>query len=150
MKIHIILEGKLRKSRALNWFNEYQKRLSGYTPLELSEWSTPSVAKEERFFNTLKPGDRLVALDVNGRSFDSIELAKYFDELAVNYRTLYIFLGEANGHSETVLKYVKEKWSLSALTMSYEVALIVIAEQLYRNMTIRTGHPYHKRGGCSI
>jgi 23S rRNA (pseudouridine1915-N3)-methyltransferase len=108
------------------------------------EWGTPSITREERFFNALKPTDRIVALDAGGRTFDSVELAGYFDELTASCRNLYLFLGEAEGHSETVLKYVKERWSLSALTMSYEVTLVVIAEQLYRNMTIRTGHPYHK------
>ncbi|MDR2885114.1 MAG: 23S rRNA (pseudouridine(1915)-N(3))-methyltransferase RlmH [Deferribacteraceae bacterium] len=144
MKVQVILEGKLRKSRALEWIGEYQKRLSGSMPLEIVEWGAPQAAREERFFNSIKAGDRLVALDAGGKIFDTLELADYFKELTEQCRTLYIFVGEAEGHSETVLKHVKERWSLSRLTMSYEVALVVIAEQLYRNMTIRTGHPYHK------
>jgi 23S rRNA (pseudouridine1915-N3)-methyltransferase len=143
VKVQIILEGKLRKSRAIEWIGEYQKRLASVMPLELVEWSS-QAGREEKFFNSIKPGDRLVALDDKGKMFNTFELVDYFKELTECCRTLYLFVGEAEGHSEMVQKHVKERWSLSPLTMSYEVALVVIAEQLYRNMTIRTGHPYHK------
>ncbi len=144
MKVQIILQGKVKNKRTTAWIEDYQKRLANHTPLELVEWGAPQQSREERFFNSLKPGDRTVALDEGGKSFTTRGFAKYLEELLPVCRTLYLFVGEATGHSDTVLKHVTERWSLSNMTMSYEIALVVLAEQLYRCMTIRTGHPYHK------
>lgn len=126
------------------WIEEYQKRLTNFIPIEVVMWGVPRQSREERFFSSLGRGDKLAALDEKGRSFSTRGLAEYLEELLPVCRTLYLFVGEANGHSDTVLKHVKERWSLSDMTMSYEIALIVLAEQLYRCMTIMTGHPYHK------
>lgn len=145
MNIQIILQGKIRHKWTASWIEEYQKRLSRQTPLEIVEWGGRSTAKEEKFFDSVKPGDRLIALDEGGKRFNnSLELSKYIEELIPFCKKLYLFVGEAEGHSELVLSKVSERWSLSGLTMSYEIALIVLTEQLYRCMTIRTGHPYHK------
>jgi 23S rRNA (pseudouridine1915-N3)-methyltransferase len=144
MRINIVLQGKVRHKWTISWIEEYQKRLSAQTPLELIEWTSRSSMREKQFFGKLAPSDKLVALDAGGRCFDSESLAAYIGELIPNYRNLYLFVGEASGHSETVLQNVNERWSLSGLTMSYEIALVVLAEQLYRSMTIRTHHPYHK------
>ncbi|MDR2869385.1 MAG: 23S rRNA (pseudouridine(1915)-N(3))-methyltransferase RlmH [Deferribacteraceae bacterium] len=138
------MQGKIRRNWTALWIAEYQKRLSNQTPLEVIEWGSRAAAREEKFFSKLQPGDRLVALDEGGRTFDSAGLAEYIGSMIPNHRNLYLFVGEAYGHSEVVLRNVSETWSLSGLTMSYEVALVVLAEQLYRSMTIRTGHPYHK------
>lgn len=144
MKINIVLEGKIRRSWTSSWIQEYRKRLSGFTPLEIIEWGS-AKGREERFFQSVKPTDRLVALDEHGRLFkDSRAFAEHMENIMTDCKTLYIFVGEAGGHSQTVLENVKERWSLSGLTMSYEAALIVLAEQLYRSMTIITAHPYHK------
>ena len=144
MHIKIVLQGKIRRPWTVSWIEEYQKRLSNQTPLEIIEWGSPSKSKEEKFFASIKPGDRLIALDEGGKEFDSKSLAACIGEMIPQCRNLYLFVGEAFGHSQTVLDNVKERWSLSGLTMSYEIALIVLVEQLYRGMTIRTGHPYHK------
>ena len=144
MKVRIILQGKAKDKRAAAWIKEYQKRLAHYMPLEVIKWGIPKQDRDERFFAGLTPSDKAVALDEGGKRFTTSGLAEYLGELEQVCRVLYIFIGEAAGHSHTVLKYVTERWSLSGMTMSYEIALLVLAEQLYRCMTVRTGHPYHK------
>lgn len=144
MKITLVIEGKIRNKKALEWMQIYQKRMVGHSPLDIVEWGTSHKAREEKFFSTIKGDSKLVMLDEGGKSFSSRSLAGYLEEVGSSYRNLYLFVGEAAGHSSTVLSNVKEKWSLSELTMSYEIALVVLCEQLYRSMTIQTGHPYHK------
>jgi len=144
MKVQIILQSKVRDRRTIAWVEEYQKRLANYMPLEIISWSVLQQKREDRFFNSLNPNDKIVALDEGGKNFTTRSLAEYLGELQPLCRTLYLFMGKAAGHSDAVLKYASERWSLSSMTMSYEIALIVLVEQLYRCMTIRTGHPYHK------
>ena len=113
-------------------------------PLEVVKWGISQNSREERFFSNLNPCDKIVALDEGGKSFTTRGLAEYLKALLPACRNLYLFVGEATGHSDMVLKYAAERWALSNMTMSYEIALIVIVEQLYRCMTIINGHPYHK------
>jgi len=113
-------------------------------PLEIVSWGVLQQKREDRFFNSLNSNDKIVALDERGRNFTTRDLAEYLEELQPVCRVLYLFIGKADGHSDVVLKHAAERWSLSNMTMSYEIALIVLAEQLYRCMTIGIGHPYHK------
>ncbi len=144
MNITIVLEGKCRDSYVLSRIKEYSKRLAGQMPLSFVEWGSANKAREERFFKSLKPGDKVVSLDAEGTMFDSIAFADNLNRLAQSSRGLYLFVGEAGGHSETVKANAIESWSLSNLTMSYEISLLVLAEQIYRAATIISGHPYHK------
>jgi 23S rRNA (pseudouridine1915-N3)-methyltransferase len=144
MNITVILEGKCRDSYVLSRIGEYQKRLAGQMPLDFVEWGSTNRAKEERFFKSLKPNDRLVSLDAHGKRFDSLAFAENLKKFNESSRSLYLFVGEAEGHSEIVKANVQESWSLTELTMSYEIALLVLAEQIYRAATIIAGHPYHK------
>ena len=144
MKITLVVEGRIRSGRAQEWIETYQKRLEGQMPLSIIQWGSTHKQKESKFFASLKPDEMTAALDENGKSFKSTEFAAHLGELRTVYRQLYLFLGEAEGHSDTVLENVREKWSLSPMTMSYEVTLVMVCEQLYRALTILTGHPYHK------
>jgi 23S rRNA (pseudouridine1915-N3)-methyltransferase len=138
----VILEGKCRSAEVIRRFNEYAERLSG--ALSLVEWGSRKKDKQEKFFKTLSADSFTVSLDAAGIKMDSPAFAKRISEIEKICRRLYIFVGEAEGHSETVISQTKESWSLSELTFPYEIALIVLSEQLYRASTINSRHPYHK------
>lgn len=53
-------------------------------------------------------------------------------------------LPKAEGHLEAVRKGADLLLSLSPLTLQHELALLVLLEQLYRLLTLRAGHPYHR------
>jgi 23S rRNA (pseudouridine1915-N3)-methyltransferase len=138
----VILEGKNRGGAAWDWFNEYARRLSG--ALSLLEWSGRKKERQEKFFSSLPADAFTVALDAKGLKMNSISFSERLAGIEKSYRRLYFFIGEAEGHSETVISGVKEMWSLSELTFPYEVALVVLSEQIYRAVSIRNNHPYHK------
>ncbi|MDR2400081.1 MAG: 23S rRNA (pseudouridine(1915)-N(3))-methyltransferase RlmH [Deferribacteraceae bacterium] len=138
----VILEGKSRNAEAVRWFNEYARRLSG--ALTLAEWGGRKKERQEKFFNSLPQDALVVSLDAAGVKMNSSAFAKRLYELEKLYHKLYIFIGEAEGHSETVLLRARECWSLSELTFPYDIALIVLSEQIYRAGAIRSNHPYHK------
>ncbi|WP_172958611.1 23S rRNA (pseudouridine(1915)-N(3))-methyltransferase RlmH, partial [Thermus scotoductus] len=52
--------------------------------------------------------------------------------------------GGAEGYSEGVREGADLLLSLSPLTLQHELALLVLMEQLYRILTLRAGHPYHR------
>lgn len=53
-------------------------------------------------------------------------------------------VGGAEGHPEAVREEADLLLSLSPLTLQHELALLVLMEQLYRVLTLRAGHPYHR------
>ncbi len=59
-------------------------------------------------------------------------------------KNITFVIGEATGLSKQARETVSEFISLSDMTFSYKLSLMVMAEQIYRAVTIITGHPYHK------
>jgi 23S rRNA (pseudouridine1915-N3)-methyltransferase len=142
--IRVVLEGKCRNAGVRMWFNKYADRFSRRFTLELVEWRTSPKARGERFLTELKHTDSVILLDALGKEFDSLVFADRLLELSDKYSVLYLLVGEANGHMDALLSKGFEKWSLSRLTFSYELTLMVLAEQIYRASAILDGHPYHK------
>jgi 23S rRNA (pseudouridine1915-N3)-methyltransferase len=84
----------------------------------------------------------VVALDRSGGLLDSEELARMLERWANPAATFLV--GGPLGLHRTVLEGSDRAWSLSPLTFPHEIARALVAEQLYRAVTILRGVPYHK------
>jgi len=84
----------------------------------------------------------LIALDLGGRSLSSEELARRLEGWAVPRAQLLV--GGPLGHHSSLLRAAGHVWSLSPLTFPHELVRVILAEQLYRALTILRGLPYHK------
>ncbi len=81
-----------------------------------------------------------IALDVNGKQCDSFEFSKIFDnEININF-----FIGGAYGFNKEFLSKTQKVISLSNLTYAHKIAKVVLYEQIYRGLCIKSNHPYHK------
>jgi 23S rRNA (pseudouridine1915-N3)-methyltransferase len=81
-----------------------------------------------------------IALDVEGKSCDSFEFSKIFDnEININF-----FIGGAYGFDKEFLDKTQKIISLSTLTYAHKIAKVVLYEQIYRGLCIGSNHPYHK------
>jgi len=88
---------------------------------------------------------RTVLLDERGSSFTSVELARHVARLEQRGDSrMVLLLGAADGVEPRLRAQVDECWSLSPLTLSHELALVVLLEQLYRLTSLAQGHPYHR------
>lgn len=142
MNVKIIVEGKIRDKAAEQFVAEYTKRLSPFFNMEIIE-----TGESGRYFDKYikNPGSEFfIGLDVFGRKFDSIAFASWFDEKRLASKNMNFIIGEAEGLSDKARSIIGEYVSLSDMIFSYRVSLMVVAEQIYRAMTIITGHPYHK------
>ena len=84
----------------------------------------------------------LVALHAAGRALRSEELAARLERDTASCTTFVI--GGPLGLHETLLHRVGWLWSMSPLTFPHEIVRALVAEQLYRAVTILRGLPYHK------
>lgn len=90
-------------------------------------------------------GATLVALDEGGTNLDSRafseRIGKWRDDGAAD---IVLALGGADGHGEAILKKAALRLALGAMTWPHQLARLMLAEQLYRTVTILSGHPYHR------
>ncbi len=88
----------------------------------------------------------IVALDERGKMQSSIEFSDWLSKLMrQGLNRVTVCLGGASGLSRKVVENSSEQLSVSGYTLNHQLALLVIAEQLYRGLTILFGEPYHKK-----
>jgi 23S rRNA (pseudouridine1915-N3)-methyltransferase len=92
------------------------------------------------------PGDAvLIALDEHGSSIDSPALAARFRNWRDGGKSdLVIAIGGPDGLGKAVLARAELRLAFGAMTWPHQLVRIMLAEQLYRVVTILTGHPYHR------
>src|SRR5262245_31605134 len=81
---------------------------------------------------------RLIALDARGKDLTTKQFAALLEE------PVTFLIGGADGLDPEIKARAALLLRLSALTLPHALAQVVLAEQLYRAATLRTGHPYHR------
>lgn len=142
MRLQLLMIGKTRRPEMCAIIEDYANRIRRSCPIEILE-----VRDAEAALKKLE-ADRAatpILLDAGGRSMDSDDFAKWLGELRDRGTRQVIFIcGNADGFPESLRQRVAQKLSLSAVTLSHELARVVLAEQLYRAFAILSGSPYPK------
>lgn len=159
MKITILCVGKVKEKFYRDAIGEYQKRLSRYCKLEIVEVTdekTPDGASEtvenqikekegNRILSKIREEDYVIALAIDGKMQDSVELSKNIQQLGVRGKSSIVFvIGGSLGLSKDVLKRADEKLSFSKMTFPHQLMRVILLEQVYRSYRIMNGEPYHK------
>jgi 23S rRNA (pseudouridine1915-N3)-methyltransferase len=152
MRIRFIWPGKTRDEHLRALVNEYLKRLSRFARCQVVE-VRENVASDRgrvektarRILQAIPEASRVVLLDLNGRELSSEDLAKQIARWENDsIKELTIVIGGPDGLGAEVAARAKEKWRLSRLTLTHEMARVVVVEQLYRAYTINHGLPYQR------
>ena len=114
----------------------YGERIRRYAPLELL------FVREAKELRPKAEGHRKIVLDERGRLFTTEGLYRFL--LGLEGERVAFLVGGAEGHPEALRKEADLLLALSPLTLQHELALLVLLEQLYRILTLRAGHPYHR------
>ena len=85
-----------------------------------------------------------VALDERGTLLSTMDLARQLARWREAGRDVAFMVGSADGLAESLRKSAHLAWSLSPLTLPHGLARVVLAEQLYRAVSILHNHPYHR------
>jgi len=101
-------------------------------------------AEGDRLLAKLKPAERVVLLDEQGRQFTSRELAGLLEDWQSGGDDLAFVIGGPDGVSDAIRERAALTWSLSTLTLPHGLARILFVEQLYRAWSLSAGHPYHR------
>jgi 23S rRNA (pseudouridine1915-N3)-methyltransferase len=153
MKVRIVAAG----TRLPAWMNagyqEYSRRMPPESPLTLHEVEVQRTgggveravkAEGERMLALVPAGTFVVALDVLGRPLDTPALAQWWARRLQDGRDLAFLIGGPEGLAPACVARADERISLSKLTLPHGLARVVLAEALYRAVTLLKGHPYHR------
>ena len=155
MKIYFWSVGKAHESYVKEGIEMFTKRVSHYYPVEwkifpsaknAAQLSEEEIKKAEGIsvLNSLQNDDILIALDENGKQWNSLELAAFIQQKANESAKNIIFLiGGAYGLHPDILKRCNYKWSLSKLVFSHQLVRLILSEQIYRSCTIIRNEKYH-------
>lgn len=150
--IKLICIGKIKEKYLKDAINEYQKRLTRYTKLDIVELidlnyeDINKVKKEEgeNILKHLKESDNVVILDINGQELSSVELTKKLCNIEQVNSNLVFIIGGSYGLSEEVKKRANYSISFSKLTFPHQLFRVMLLEQIYRTYKIRNNENYHK------
>ncbi len=101
-------------------------------------------AEARKLLTALRPDEWVVALDEHGTQMSTRELADWLDGRMREGRDLAFLIGGPDGFAAEVLERSDVSLSLSRLTLPHALVRVVLAEQLYRAMSILNHHPYHR------
>ena len=142
MRLQLFLIGKTRRPEMCAIIDDYVNRIRRWCPIEILEVRDAEAALKKLDANRAATA---ILLDAGGRAIDSHGFAKWLGELRDRGTREVIFVcGNADGFPESLRERVKQKLSLSTMTLSHELARVVLSEQLYRAFAILSGSPYPK------
>lgn len=135
MKITVWISGTVSDADLAASIRHYIDRLP-------KQWHT-----EIRIYTNLETvfsHENVVILDQRGVMQTSEGVAAYIENNLRMSIDISIVIGPADGIPSNLRTQAKQSWALSGCVLQHDVALLVLAEQLYRAHTIISGHPYHR------
>jgi 23S rRNA (pseudouridine1915-N3)-methyltransferase len=135
-------------------FDVYARRMPRETPLILKEIRPEPAggvpadrvrdAEAQRLRNSLPAGCRVVALDEHGQSLRTDAFAARIEGWSHAGQDVAFLIGGAEGLDSSLKQSAHLMLSLSAMTLPHQLVRVVLAEQLYRAVSLLRNHPYHR------
>lgn len=156
MKIKIIALGKIKEKFLKDGIDEFLKRLTPYTSVEIIELSPIEIKDEnltekileqegEKILTHIKPQSYVITLEIQGKMLSSEDFAQKIEELTNDGIGEIIFvIGSSCGISKTVSTRANFKLSMSKMTFLHQFARLLLVEQIYRAFKIIKKETYHK------
>lgn len=155
MRARLISVGERMPAWVADGFAEYVKRLSRELPLELVELRLGERGKGRDLARALEDegsamlaaiprGAHVVALDGRGKPWSSEDLATQLAAWRMGGRDLCFLIGGPDGLAAAALARAEQRFSLGALTLPHMLVRLILAEQLYRAVSLLGNHPYHR------
>lgn len=155
--INIVCVGKIKEAYLKDAINEYSKRLSKYSILNIIE------IPDEKLPNTLNDkltqniksieGEKILSqikdsyvfcLDLKGKQCSSEDFATKISNITLNNSKITFIIGGTLGLSENVLSNSNELISFSKMTFPHQLIRVFLLEQIFRSFKIINNETYHR------
>lgn len=157
--IKIVAVGKIKEKALQNCIDEYKKRITAFSKIEIIEVSDESIpanhsekqdmlikeAEGDKILSKIKEKDFVILLDLAGKNYSSEVFAKQLERIMTYESSQIVFvIGGSLGLSQKVIQRANMRWKLSDCTFPHQLCRLILCEQIYRAFTILNHLPYHK------
>jgi 23S rRNA (pseudouridine1915-N3)-methyltransferase len=155
MRLNLLCVGRLTLPYINDGCAEFAERLKRYLPLSITEIKEHKTGRKQDLKSIIATegknleqripmGTFVIALDQRGKSMGSEQLAELMnDHMVRSIPEWTLLVGGPYGLSENLRKRADLVLSLSAMTLTHQMARLLLLEQLYRCCTIIRNEPYH-------
>ena len=150
--IKIITVGQLKEKYLKEAVEEYKKRLSKYTNLEIIEIKDEGLVEEkkaielegEKINKYLDNKDYIITLEIEGKQMSSVEFSEKLERIQIENSNIVFIIGGSYGLSNSIKDKSNLKLSFSKMTFPHQLFRVILLEQIYRSFKIMNNEKYHK------
>ena len=150
--IKIITIGSIKENYLKDAIEEYKKRLSKYTNLEIIELKDEGLVEEEkakkieaeRIEKHLNEKDYIITLEIEGKEYTSEEFAERIRNIQIENSNITFIIGGSYGLADTIKHKANMHLSFSKMTFPHQLFRVILLEQIYRAFKINNNESYHK------
>ena len=150
--IKIICVGKIKEKFFKEAIEEYQKRLTKYTKINIIEVEDININNEELIkqkekeliLKHIDKKDYVITLEIEGKQLSSTELSKKIEEIEQINSNITFIIGGSYGLDDEIKNLSNYKLSFSKLTFPHQLFRVILLEQIYRAYKIKNNESYHK------
>lgn len=150
--IKIICVGKIKEKYLTDAIEEYKKRISKFTKLEIIECKDYSIGsinevltlEKDEINKYISNKDYIITLEIEANEISSVELAKKIDNIYLTYPNITFIIGGSYGLHDEIKSKAMYKLSFSKLTFPHQLFRVLLLEQIYRAYKINNNESYHK------
>ena len=149
--IKIITVGKIKEKYLVDAIDEYKKRISKYTKLDIIEVHdydydiNKTLEKEsEEILKNINSKDYIITLDIEGNNLSSVEFASKIDDIFNQYSNITFIIGGSYGLHKKIKELSNYSLSFSKMTFPHQLFRVMLLEQIYRTFKINNNETYHK------
>ena len=147
--IKIICVGKIKEKFYRDAVEEYKKRLSKYTKIEIIELKDEdkgNILEKERdsILSKIDKKDYIITLEIEGNNISSVELANKIENIFITNSNITFIIGGSYGLHDDIKNLSNYKLSFSKMTFPHQLFRVILLEQIYRSFKINNNESYHK------
>jgi len=150
--IKIITVGSIKEKYLKDAIDEYTKRLSKYTNIEIVEVKDEGLVEptkamsleEEKILKHINDKDYIITLEIEGKEFTSEEFAEKLDKIQLESSNITFIIGGSYGLSQNIKDKSRLHLSFSKMTFPHQLFRVLLLEQIYRAFKINNNESYHK------
>ena len=149
--IRIVCIGKIKEKFYQDAINEYKKRISKYTNIEIIELpdynydiKKTMISEYQGIMKVLNKSDYNILLDISGNQIDSVSFAKKINDTLIINSNITFIIGGSYGVVDELRNIVDFRLSFSIMTFPHQLFRVILLEQIYRAFKIKNNEEYHK------
>lgn len=150
--IKIICVGKIKEKFLVSAIEEYTKRISKYTKIEIIELPDYDInnkelvleREKENIIKYINSKDYIITLEIEGMQLTSEEFANKIDKIFINNSNITFIIGGSYGLHSDIKNLSNYKLSFSKFTFPHQLFRVILLEQIYRVYKINNNESYHK------